>query len=231
MNKSNIDNIIDNIYDLNDNNTENYQSLENDNKSDNESIIDTSWLNNYNRLYNLSEIPEKEIMEYIGLYFIYINKNSYIEKILYEKQNLEKTDEYSFLTKESILKIIQSKKITTPTSKYKLIDILSFIVDINHEEFDNINNTSLKVIPIFNDIHINKSIFIFHNINNLYFIFQENEIQNQYRTTLKSILKDTTFKKKDKIEYLNLTKKVKISTHPREHLKFNTRFTKKNKNG
>lgn len=230
MNKSNIDNIIDNIYDLN-NNTENYQSLEIDNKSDNESIIDTSWLNNYNRLYNLSEIPEKEIMEYIGLYFIYINKNSYIEKILYEKQNLEKSDEYSFLTKESILKIIQSKKITTPTSKYKLIDILSFIIDVNHEEFDNINNSPLKIIPIFNDIHISKSIFIFHNINNLYFIFQENEIQNQYRTTLKSILKNTTFKKKDRMEDLNLTKKVKILTHPREQLKFNNRFTKKNKNG
>jgi hypothetical protein len=230
MNKSNIDNIIDNIYDLN-NNAENYQSLEIDNKSDNESIIDTSWLNNYNRLYNLSEIPEKEIMEYIGLYFIYINKNSYIEKILYEKQNLEKSDEYSFLKKESILKIIQSKKITTPTSKYKLIDILSFIIDVNHEEFDNINNTSLKIIPIFNDIHISKSIFIFHNINNVYFIFQEKEIQNQYCTTLKSILKDTTFKKKDKIEDLNLTKKVKIITHPREQFKFNNRFTKKNKNG
>jgi hypothetical protein len=229
MNKSNIDNIIDNIYDLN--NTENYQSLEIDNKSDNESIIDTSWLNNYNRLYNLSEIPEKEIMEYIGLYFIYINKNSYIEKILYEKQNLEKSDEYSFLTKESILKIIQSKKITTPTSKYKLIDILSFIIDVNHEEIDNINNSPLKIIPIFNDIHISKSIFIFHNINNLYFIFQENEIQNQYRTTLKSILKDTTFKKKDKMEDSNLTKKVKILTHPIEQLKFNNRFTKKNKNG
>jgi hypothetical protein len=219
-----------NIYDLN-NNAENYQSLEIDNKSDNESIIDTSWLNNYNRLYNLSEIPEKEIMEYIGLYFIYINKNSYIEKILYEKQNLEKSDEYSFLKKESILKIIQSKKITTPTSKYKLIDILSFIIDVNHEEFDNINNTSLKIIPIFNDIHISKSIFIFHNINNVYFIFQEKEIQNQYCTTLKSILKDTTFKKKDKIEDLNLTKKVKIITHPREQFKFNNRFTKKNKNG
>ena len=222
MEKSNIDDIIDDVYSYNNGNN----TLNIDKKSDTESIIDSSWLDNFNRLYYLSNIPEKEIMNEIGIYFIYINKNSYIEKILFEKQVLEKENEFSFISKESILKIIQSKKISTPNSKYKLIDILSYIIDISHEKIENLENISLKVLPIFNDIQINKSIFVFHNINTIYFIFKEYD-NNQNRTTLKSILKDTSFKEVNKNEDLNSTKKVRIFFNNKNHLKKNNHFTKK----
>lgn len=71
MDKNNIDNIISDIY-ISD--FESSQTLDIDKKSDTESIIDTSWLDNFNRFYSMSSIPEKEIMSEIGLYFIYINK-------------------------------------------------------------------------------------------------------------------------------------------------------------
>ena len=103
------------------------------------------------------------------------------------------------MSKETILKIIQNKKLLTPTSKYKLIDILSFVVDIEPNKvkeflemdtFDSdLEKIFLKVLPIFNDIHIDKSIFVFHSINHLYFIFQEVQHSSNHRTTLKSILK------------------------------------------
>jgi hypothetical protein len=228
MDKNNIDNIVNNIYNNDNHDLQCLDIKENiftDNYKETESDIDTSWIDN--RLYNSLNIPEKEIMNSIGLYFIYINKNFYIEKILYEKQILEKKIEQCFLSKETVLKIIQSKKITTPNSKYKLIDILSFIIDNDYDDIKDLNNITLKNIPIFDDILINKSIFIFHNINTIYFIFKEYENSIQYRTTLKSILKNTASPKK---EDLNITKKVKIFISPKEYYKKNNNFTKKNRN-
>lgn len=224
--ENNIHNIIDNIYSSSINNS---KSLEVDKISDTESFIDTNWLENHNRLYNLSNIPETEFMNDIGIYFIYINKNFYIEKILFEKHILEKDINFSFLSKESVLKIIQTKKNITPTSKYKLIDILLFNIDNDHNEIEQINSKSLINIPIFNNIQINKSIFVFHNINNIYFIFQEND-NNQLRTTLKSILKNTISKNTNIKDELNLTKKVRIFVNPREYSKNYHHYTKKNRN-
>ena len=175
--------------------------LENiDSLSDTE-MLDTSWIQESERYHHISDNQERELMDSIGFYFIYINKHDYIEKILFEKGVLETDTEngFSFLSKETILKIIQNKKISTPTSKYKLIDILSFVVDIEPNKvkeflemdtFDSdLEKIFLKVLPIFNDIHINKSIFVFHSINHLYFIFQEVQHSSNHRTTLKSILK------------------------------------------
>jgi hypothetical protein len=215
-----------------------FNSLENDENFDIGSVIDSEWLHNTNRLQNIHSDQKRELMESIGLHFIYINKNLYIEKILYEKKTLEKNDSESFIAKETILKIIQDKKISTPFSKYKLIDILSFVIDIEHDHiknsfddpfFNDDSRTFLKVLPIFNDIIINKSIFVFHNINQIYFIFQEYDAHPQHRSTLRSILKNTSRNKISSSDTSsNSTKKVRISTNYREHFKNKkgTRFTK-----
>ena len=175
-------------------------STEDDSDNDSEGI-DTSWIQESERYHHISDNQERELMDSIGFYFIYINKHDYIEKILFEKVILETDPDngFSFLSKETILKIIQNKKLLTPTSKYKLIDILSFVVDIEPNKvkeflemdtFDSdLEKIFLKVLPIFNDIHIDKSIFVFHSINHLYFIFQEVQHSSNHRTTLKSILK------------------------------------------
>ena len=80
----------------------------------------------------------------------------------------------------------------------------------------------MKVLPIFNDIHIHKSIFIFHNINSLFFFFKESE-NNINRFTLKSILK------KNKCEN-NSTKKVRIIENIKEQIKEIKKNNKTRKN-
>jgi len=226
--------------------------------SGDEDLLDTSWIEESERYHHLSDNQERELMTSIGFYFIYINKHDYIEKILYEKSDLETDPDngFSFLTKEAVLKIIQNKKITTPTSKYKLIDILSFVVDIEPSKvkefleidaFDSdLEKAFLKVLPIFNDIHIDKSIFVFHSTNHLYFIFQEVQHSSNHRTTLKSILKQKSEKGSDKLEdeeepppvkpsepdkpVSRGTKKVRIVDSIRELRKFSGkqgRFTRK----
>lgn len=164
--------------------------------------LDMSWIEEEERLQNIQTNYSREPMESIKTYFIYINKNQYIDKILCELQELEvKPDESgSLINKETILKLIQTKKITTPFSKYKLSDILLYNIDLEPEHIQDYSKTNiedignkdlLKKIPIFDEVNIAPSIFIFHGINSLYFIFQEVEIEKvkPSRHSLKSILK------------------------------------------
>jgi len=123
------------------------------------------------------------------------------------------------------LKLIQSKKLFTPDSKYKLIDILKYNVELEPENIQSYSKTEniveksagfFKVLPIIDDIVISPSIFIFHGINAIYFIFQEVKTE-KHRHTIKSILKHS---KMDEISASTSshksTKKVRINDSPND---------------
>ena len=202
-------------------------------KVDSTSDLDVSWIEDESRFHKISENYFREPMDSIDMYFIYINRNNYIEKILYEKQALELSDNnYSVLKKEKLLHIIQTRKIKTAFSKYKLVDVLSYAVDLEPEliqsysKNDNIESTSesfFKVLSILNDVQIQPSIFIFHGVNAIYFIFQE--VENNSRHTLKSILKSSTGENR-----IGSTKKVRIQLNSVDKpTSKNNKGTRKNK--
>jgi hypothetical protein len=186
--------------------------------------LDMSWLNEHERIQNTQTNYYREPMETVNTYFIYINQNQYIDKILCEKYDLEIVSNGSLLNKETLLKIIQTKKIKTLNTRYKLIDILQYHVDLEPEHIQTFINGEpdpssqkiLKNISVFDEIVLSPSIFIFHGINCIYFIFQEVEtINTKNRKSLKSILKPDS--NNDNREHSNKgtikgTKKVKIST-------------------
>lgn len=183
--------------------------------------LDMSWINEEERIQNMESNYYREPMEIINAYFVYINQNQYIDKILCEKYDLEKKTDNSgsLLNKETLLQIIQTKKIKTLHSKYKLVDILQYHVDLEPEhiqayskngelDVDIKNSKFFKSIAIFDQVEFSPSIFIFHSINGLYFFFQEVEVEKLKqipRKSLKSILKP-------EIREPNKTKRVKIST-------------------
>jgi uncharacterized protein involved in tolerance to divalent cations len=110
-----------------------------------------------------------------------------------------------------ILRIIQQKRHIDSAKKYRLFDLLSFQIDLESENLqsfvdldndDELKNVFLKSVPIFDEIKCALSIFIFHDINSLYFIFKE--IPNP--ADIKSILKS------DSTASNRITKKVRIST-------------------
>ena len=157
--------------------------------------LDTSWITEQERFQNIQNNYHREPMDFIDTHFIYINKNQYIDKILTDKITLDKD---GVLKNEILLKVIQDKKVNTPNSKYKLIDILTFFVDLepeNIQSYSNIENPEniysqfFKVLNIPDKISIPPSIFIFHNINSIYFIYQETEVIHKRNLTFKSILK------------------------------------------
>jgi hypothetical protein len=207
----NINLIIDDLY-------SNSQIEEQPSPEENEDVdkdLDTSWINEHERLSSVGEKYLREPMESINLYFIYINRNLYIEKITTDRQQLQLSEDkkYSYLPKETLLQIIQTKKVKTQFSKYKLIDIISYLVDLDPEHIQSYSKNEIseepnhffKTIPFTNDIKVPPSIFIFHEINAVYFIFQEVELLNS-RHTLKSILKNSL----QPLSSKSNTKKVRI---------------------
>ena len=79
---------------------------------------------------------------------------------------------------------------------------------VNNGELEECSQNALKSISVFDDIVVNPSIFIFHGINCLYFVFQEVEtIKQNIRKSYKSILKN-----ENREPFKKGTKKVKIST-------------------
>jgi hypothetical protein len=224
-----VENIYDDIYDdhtpdLSEKEVEEEKQGEGGNESDDLESI--SWIKDTERLHNISNNRERTPMKTIGVNFVYINKYNYIENVSFEKVDLvvDDSDVGSLLSKEAVLKIIQQHKVVTPTSRYKLVDILSFIVDVDHDDiplFLKSSENHLSVLPIFNDIRIEKCMFIFNKINQLYFIFQEFDLHPHHRTTLKSILKSSASTSSSD------TKKVRILVNRSKSSKQHYRSTRR----
>lgn len=163
--------------------------------------LDCSWIENEEKIVAVDKNYIREPIHEITLFFIYINRNMEIELVSKEIEIVHN----ECINKERLLQIIQNKRIHNNNKKYRLDDILSFQIDLEPENIqsfseldhlDEISATFLKSVPIFDEIVCIPSIFIFHDISSLYFLFNETEV------SCKSILRNGSDKR--------VTKKVRI---------------------
>ncbi len=145
--------------------------------------LDISWIQKNSKLHEIQHNFCKEIMNDIWVHCIYINCANEIEKIESEKQKCD-IDEHgsTILSKERMLKFVQTKKQIYENKKYKLAEILSYQVDLEPEYIQGFSQTPpsskspfFKTLSIFNDIVIAPSIFIFHPLNAIYVCLHEIE--------------------------------------------------------
>lgn len=148
--------------------------------------LDLSWIEEDTRMSNISQNYFREKMKYIYTYCIYINKGLNIDKIVSSVQELSSicaadSPEYG-LSKTVISDIIRANQILSTGIKYNLLDILVYNVDLEPEniqdfsKMENLGNFTSRFLKTYShgqDIIISPSIFIFHNLNSVYFIFQE----------------------------------------------------------
>ena len=202
--------------------------------------LDTSWILRETQIQNIQNNYSREPMEAIHGIFIYINQNNYIEKIMREMITLSHGDAGtgSHITPDMLLKIIQTKKLRTPVSKYKFTSLFTNVIDIDPDKIQSFSKTNecdiasvsfFKEAPITTDVHIPASIFIFHSINSVYFFFQE-VLVAKHNHTIKSILKPAI--KVDNGEPVvkvacNVTKKVRIFDKQDEKLEFKKQVQKR----
>jgi len=174
--------------------------------------LDISWIEEQEKIQNIDKNYFREPMDSINIHIIYINANLYIENIKKETHELTKKERHTVLEKERVLQIIQSKKKTTPYSKYKFMDALLYNVDLEPEQIQNYANSKesestyfLKPVRIMEDIIVPQSIFVFHGINALYFFFKE-----EPRTDIAQIKNKSILKTDGDAPPHKTTKKVKI---------------------
>jgi ribosome-associated protein YbcJ (S4-like RNA binding protein) len=195
-----------------------------------------AWIKEQERLQTIQSNYPRESIDKISIKYIYINQNKYISKILCEVLPIVN----SVISQEQILHLIKKYNFQTPTSKYKLKDILLFNITLEPEhvqtyakndDFIDFSSPFLKVLSILDKITIPESIFIFHEINTLYFIFQEMEIQLT-GSRIKSILKKEHEVIVREPEKNKKTKKVRISigNKPVHINKISTHGTRRNRN-
>lgn len=151
--------------------------------------LDTSWID----AAEFEESYEKEPMKESGVFFIYVDVAGSIEKITKEYVSF---DDDAIVTKDQLLHIIQTKRnrdgdVDGAGKKYRFMDLLMFHVPLEPGDLEGFvaleaRADYLKRLPIFDDVVFDSSIFIFHDLNALFFVFREID-----QTVAKSILKNS----------------------------------------
>lgn len=165
--------------------------------------LDTSWIQTEERIDSIENTYLREPCDSIDVFYIYLDLDNAIEKIVSEKEVPSDGE----ISKERLLKMIQQKRMIG-SKKYRLFELLSFQVDIEpthidmfnkKKEISEISDQCFKVLPIFDSITCISSIFIFQDINSLYFIFKEVETAGSLRSILRNGQKKAGSTKKVRI--------------------------------
>lgn len=183
-----------------------------DNEKYNEEIedLDISWINEFEKIDNEYKIYYTEELSFIKINSIYVNSNNEIEKIREEKILLKNP---GVLQKEELLSIIKHNSFSNQI-KYSLLSILKFNINIepsNLKTFLRNKNPAigapfLQSIKHLDSIKFEKSITMFHDINQILIIF--------HQKINKSILNHSEYQN-------NRTKKVFINAQSKKKTKKN----------
>ena len=186
--------------------------MDNDNNIDNNTIedLDLSWINEFEKIDNEYKIYYSEELSFIRIHSIYVNSNNEIEKVREEKLLLRVP---GVLQKEELLSIIKHNSFSNEV-KYSLLSILKFNISlepIHLKTFLRNKNPAigapfLQSIKNLDTIKFEKSITMFHDINELLIIFHQ-KINKPIRVS------------SDLTEISNRTKKVFINSNPKKKTK------------
>jgi hypothetical protein len=136
--------------------------------------LDDEWINNFEKTDRLYQDFYKDDLYYVNLKVIYINRNNEIDKIKHESFLLTNPN---IISREEILGILK-KNSTDNQTKYTLLSILKYNILLEPDEVKNYltNNESqdyLSVIKNIDTITFDKSISMFHDLNDIILIFYE----------------------------------------------------------
>jgi hypothetical protein len=165
--------------------------------------LDNDWIKDFEKTFKLYEDFYKDDIYFTNIHYIYINKHNNIEKIS-EDRFLFTTP--NLISREEILRIL--KKNTCYNNKqYTILSILKFVVNLEPDEIKDFlrndiitDNTSsntfsndnfLQTIKNIDAINFDKSINMFHDLNDLFFIFYEKTVSNTNNATKKIYLKNS----------------------------------------
>ena len=144
-----------------------------------------SWILEEEKLLKTEQNHPREQMDSISVYSLYLNGDSSIERVVTDTITLDwnTEKECKYIPKEQVLKLIEEKKKQQHPIHYIYKESFMYLVDLEPEHIQTYASTDasagtsdasfLVKIPVVGDILVPPSIFIFHSMNSVYFIFQE----------------------------------------------------------
>ena len=136
--------------------------------------LDDDWINNFENTDKLYKDFYKDDLYYVNLRVIYINRESEIEKLKQESILMSKPNH---ITREEMIEILKKNSIDND-KRYSLLSILKYNVLIEPDDIKLylINNNEqeyLSLIKNIDSVVFEKSINMFHDLNDLILIFYE----------------------------------------------------------
>ena len=188
--------------------------------------LDNDWIKDFEKTFKLYEDFYKDNVYFTNIHYIYINKHNIIEKIS-EDRFLFNTP--NLISREEILNILK-KNTYCNNKQYTILSILKFVVNLEPDEIkdflknsghngsnDNNNyDNFLQTIKNIDSIQFEKSINMFHDLNDLLFVFYEKTVSNTNNVTKKIYLN-------------NSVKRNDENNHNNQNLVFNRNCKKHNK--
>jgi len=171
--------------------------------------LDSTWIEEFDNLDKEYKDYYREELSFTRCHFIYINKENEIEKITELKLFLKTP---GVIQKEELMTIIK-QNIYFNNIKYRLMSILNFNINFDPVHLKTFLNSSvsalgdsyLQTIQNIDTIRLDKSISIFHDINDLFILFYEKTNKtagdpitrrlaslNTNKKTKRKLLKETT---------------------------------------
>lgn len=148
--------------------------------------LDTSWIDDLDKLNNIHHSYFREPMKDIDFFIVLVDSNDSIVKIKKENHNFSTIDKHCTFTNTFIIQCIERIKHTHSKGniRYKLNDVLLYNIDVepeymqkyvSNENLLELGTKKLHSLSIMQDVVVPPSIFIFHKINSLFFIFKQLE--------------------------------------------------------
>jgi hypothetical protein len=180
--------------------------------------LDTSWINEFEELDKDFNSYYKEDLSFIRINYVYINTQNEIVNISEENCLFKKP---GMLSKEELIGLIKRNSFNNAI-KYSLLSLLKYNIDfepINLKTFlrsndKGIGKNYLKSITNIDNIFFEKSISLFHDLNNLFIIFIEKEQKEGEKEMTNAFTKPSIINRQ-------LTKKVYIYSNFKKRTKRN----------
>jgi len=183
-------------------------------------MLDISWKHELDKTINSEDHPLRESLDYITIQYLYVSKQGSVIHTITEKHEftdsgLDDLSLFRTMTNEKILYMIQSKKIHNDI-RYKCTDSYLFLVDIEPNAIldfsrDGTTGSFMQEVSMLKPVLFPPSIFVFHSVNRLYFIFREMTLVEPLNKVDRDTLVHDTDKKVDDKSKKPSTKKVRIS--------------------
>ncbi len=169
-------------------------------------VLEDDWITKFNETDAVYKDFYKDDLYYVNLKFIYINRESEIEKIKYESFLLSKPNNIS---REEILQILKKSSIEDER-KYTLLALLKYNITMDADDIQKYissdeERTYLSIIKNIDSVPFDRTISLMHDLNDLILVFYEKSHElkekNTNNLTKKIYLRENKNKKTIKKQY------------------------------